>query len=174
MAHHCSTPIQIASRSISMRRKVKLQVECLEVRSLLASTLSTAFAAQLSKLQSAVEKGPLTVLTSQVMSSTERITDNQSAEFVNGVSAAPGGANQTVVPPGVAFDPSNYINPALLGPSQTRVLNLTAAPLGSNPALQPSNRLRWTSISSSLMRSLILKTTLVQGHTTSMAARRSC
>ena len=106
----------------------------MEVRSLLASTLSTAFAAQLSKLQSAVEKGPLTVLTSQVMSSTERITDNQSAEFVNGVSAAPGGANQTVVPPGVAFDPSNYINPRYWSqPDQSPKLNRRPIRLQPSP-----------------------------------------
>ena len=37
-------------------------MECLEVRSLLTTALPTAFAAQLSKLQSAVEKGPLAVL----------------------------------------------------------------------------------------------------------------
>jgi len=55
---------------------------------LLTTALPTAFAAQLSKLQSAVEKCPLAVLTYQVLSSTERITDNQSAEFVNGVSTA--------------------------------------------------------------------------------------
>src|SRR5208283_2503419 len=101
MTHHCSTPTLVSAPFPTARRRktrVQIQLECLEVRSLLslsplagAKSSPEVFTNLLGKLQSQVEQGPLAVL------SQTNIMIQQSDDFVSGVSAVVSSWEQQVV-----------------------------------------------------------------------------